>query len=385
MSASPARSKQRCRRGFTLIELLVVIAIIAVLIALLLPAVQSAREAARRVQCTNNMKQLALACQNYISANNVFPAQSMIPPAGQPNPGSQTGWSISWVVPLLQYTEQMPMYNAYNFYVDPMEAGSGDWGWANITVAGANLNMLLCPSDGLTDQLRSIYGTGLYYGVTNYCGNYGGPGPLQVCSGTIVPITNFWMQSVSYPIAPSFAPVAIASVTDGTSNTGVVSERLIGTTNYYLTLNDPQHLRGQWHSPLAAPYPSSYNTVAQYVQACNSIPGTTVNRFAGVAGQMWIAAFPLYLATNSYNHFGPPNQIACTNPGEPTYNGVFNDGNLYYVGPLGSCPPNSNHPGGVNEAFADGSVHFIKSSVSLQAWWGLGTRAGGEVVSSDQY
>src|SRR5262245_954303 len=137
MSVSPVRSKHRCRRGFTLIELLVVIAIIAVLIALLLPAVQAAREAARRVQCTNNMKQLALACQNYISANNVFPAQSVVPPAGQPNPASQTGWSISWIVPLLQYTEQMPMYNAYNFSVDPMEAASGDFGWANITVASA--------------------------------------------------------------------------------------------------------------------------------------------------------------------------------------------------------------------------------------------------------
>jgi prepilin-type N-terminal cleavage/methylation domain-containing protein len=385
MRAVTARLDHPPRRGFTLIELLVVIAIIAVLIALLLPAVQSAREAARRIQCTNNMKQLALACQNYISANNVFPPQSMVPPAGQPNPGNVTGWSISWIVPLLQYTEQMPMYNAYNFSVEPMEAGSGDPGWANFTVASANMNMLMCPSDGLQDQLRSIYNTSLYFGITNYCGNYGGPGPLRVCSGPIVPINNFWMQSVSYPINPSFAPVAIASITDGTSNTGVVSERLIGTSNYYLLLNDPQHLRGQWHSPMPAPYPSNYYTVAQYVQACNTIPGTTMNRFAGVAGQMWIAAFPVYLATNSYNHFGPPNQIACTNPGEPTYNSVFNDGNLYYVGPLGSCPPNSNHPGGVNEAFADGSVHFIKSSVNLQAWWGLGTRNGGEVISSDQY
>jgi prepilin-type N-terminal cleavage/methylation domain-containing protein len=185
MFTRTARSDHPPRRGFTLIELLVVIAIIAVLIALLLPAVQAAREAARRVQCTNNMKQLALACQNYITANNVFPPQSMIPIAGQPNPGNVTGWSLSWIVPLLQYTEQTPMYNAYNFSVEPMEAGSGDPGWANITVASANMNMLMCPSDGLTDQLRNISGTGLYFGITNYCGNFGGPGPLQVCSGTI--------------------------------------------------------------------------------------------------------------------------------------------------------------------------------------------------------
>ena len=212
-----------------------------------------------------------------------------------------------------------------------------------------------------------------------------------MCSGTIVPINNQWMQSPSTPLLPSFAPVSMASITDGTSNTGVVSERLVGTTNSYITLNDPQHLRGEWHGPLAAPYPSNYNTVAQYVQACNSIPGTTVNRYAGAAGQMWAAAFPLYLVTNSYNHFGPPNQIACTNPAEPTYTnanggGSFNgDSSLYYVGPLGSAPPNSNHPGGVNVGFADGSVHFIKSTVALQAWWGLGTRNGGEVIGSDQY
>ena len=375
----------RIRRGFTLIELLVVIAIIAVLIALLLPAVQAAREAARRAQCTNNMKQLALACQNYISAVNVFPAQSMVPMKGQPNPSSQTGWSISWIVPILQYTEQTAMYNAYNFSVEPMEAGSGDYGWANITVASANLNMLLCPSDGLQDQLRQVSGTSLYYGVTNYCGNFGGPGPLMPFSGTIVPTNNLWIQGASTPLGGSFAPVSIAAVTDGTSNTGVVSERLLGTTNYYLLRNSPQALRGQWHDPMPAPYPSNYATVTQYVQACNSIPGTTMNRFAGCAGQMWIAAFPLYLITNSYNHFGPPNQIACTNPGEPTYTGGFSDSNLYYVGPMGSAPPNSNHPGGVNVGFADGSVHFVKSTVALNAWWGLGTRSGGEVISADQY
>src|SRR5262249_3898575 len=149
---------------------------------------------------------------------------------------------------------------------------------------------------------------------------------------------NSWMQGAGTAISPSYAPVRIASITDGTSNTGLVSERLVGTTNLYIKRNDPQYLRGEWHSPLAAPPGSSAATVAQYVQACNGIPGPTTNRYAGVAGQMWTAAFPLYLVTNSYNHFGPPNQIACTNPGEPTYAGGFSDSNgLYYVGPLGSA------------------------------------------------
>jgi prepilin-type N-terminal cleavage/methylation domain-containing protein len=373
------------RRGFTLIELLVVIAIIGVLIALLLPAVQAAREAARRAQCTNNLKQLALACHNYESANGVFPAQSMIPPQGQPDL-SQTGWSISWIIPLLQYTEQTAMYNAYNFSDDPMTASAAGNGWANTTVSISKLSLLSCPSENLSSPLRQVVGSQYYYGTTNYVGCYGGPGPLMVCSGTIVPIINHWMQATSYPLNANYAPVSIASITDGTSNTALISERLIGTTNYYFARNSNLYKRGEWHSPVSAPYPSTQGQVLAYVQGCNSIPGTTTNRYGGVAGQMWVAAFPIYLVTNSYNHFGPPNQIACTNPGEPTYQGSFSDNSgLYYVGPLGSAPPNSNHPGGVVEAYADGSVRFMKDTISPQVWWGLGSRSGGEVVSADAY
>ena len=98
---------------------------------------------------------------------------------------------------------------------------------------------------------------------------------------------------------------------------------------------------------------------------------------------MWAATFPDWLVISSYNHFGTPNQIPCTNSSDPT------DGNStwagYYVTALGSAPPSSFHPGGVNVAFGDGSVHFIKSSVNPQAWWGLGSRNGGEVISADSY
>jgi prepilin-type N-terminal cleavage/methylation domain-containing protein/prepilin-type processing-associated H-X9-DG protein len=377
-------------RGFTLIELLVVIAIIAVLIALLLPAVQAAREAARRSQCINNVKQLGLAVMNYESTNGVFPAQSMVPNTGQTT-GVLAGLSISWIPPLLQYTEQQPIYNALNFMVDVVITASTSA--ANTTVASMNLGLLTCPSDNLQPQpLRQITGTTAYYGNTNYCGNYGGPGPIAPTSGTIIPSANMWMaaSAVTAPaVSFTFGPVSVASITDGTSNTGLISERLVGTSAQATTLvrGDGEYLRGQWHSTVSATYGSvSYATLNGYVSGCNSIAATALNRQANQAGEMWIGAFPLWLAYNSYNHFGPPNQIACTNLGESTYGGNYKgDSSLYEVGPMGSIPPNSRHPGGVNEAFADGSVHFVKSTVNLQSWWSLGTRSGGEVIDASSY
>src|SRR4051812_16973644 len=170
-----AASMRKERRGFTLIELLVVIAIIAVLIALLLPAVQAAREAARRAQCTNQLKQLALAVMNYESANGVFPAQSMTLNTGDLS-GQKTGLGISWIPPLLQFTEQQPIYNALNFNVDVVVTASQ--GQANSTVASMSLALLTCPSDNMQPQkLRAIPNTTLFFGNTNYVGNYGGPGP----------------------------------------------------------------------------------------------------------------------------------------------------------------------------------------------------------------
>jgi prepilin-type N-terminal cleavage/methylation domain-containing protein/prepilin-type processing-associated H-X9-DG protein len=376
------------RGGFTLIELLVVIAIIAVLIALLLPAVQAAREAARRAQCTNNLKQLALACMNYESTNSCFPMQSQ-----NASPTTQSDVVPSWIPGLLQFTEASPQYNALNFSVDMI--GSGFGGYANSTVTCSNINTLNCPSESLNVGQYQFPNGSTYYGRTNYMGNYGGPGVVSLMSGTIIPANNSMIGTATnlssglaglnlYPGA-SWAPVKIASITDGTSNTGLISERLMGIGGAYpqtVSAAGSNATRCSIHSPIGAAQGSGPAAALAMYQSCANAAGSTGIRYCG-NGELWAGAFPDYLVWQSYNHFGTPNQINCTNTLDST------DGNSpwagYYVTAIGSAPPSSLHPGGVNVAFSDGSVHFIKNTVAPNTWWALGSRNLGEVISSDAY
>ena len=378
--------RHHLRIGFTLIELLVVIAIIAVLIALLLPAVQAAREAARRAQCTNNLKQLGLACMNYESSNACFPLHSQ-----NQSTGGNLG-TAGWIAGTLQFTEQTPLFNALNFSVDMLSSNTYG-GWANSTVALLNVAILQCPSESLTGQGQYPFlATGQFYGMSNYAGNYGGPGPISLMSGTIIPANNNEFGSAPLPGSNTpgpnsygmgtWAPVKIASITDGTSNTGLVSERLLGIHSPYpastTALGTANFNRCAIHSGIST---AGLNTgpagALLMYQACANT--STFIRFCGSAEQ-WLGAVPSWLMWQSYNHFGTPNQINCTNDAD-SYVTLAS----YYVTPLGSAPPGSNHPGGVNVAFADGSVHFIKNSVAPNTWWALGSRNLGEVISSDAY
>jgi prepilin-type N-terminal cleavage/methylation domain-containing protein/prepilin-type processing-associated H-X9-DG protein len=356
----------RLRRGFTLIELLVVIAIIAVLIALLLPAVQAAREAARRSQCVNNLKQLGLAVHNYLSSNNVLPAQSMYPSQEV----AAAGWSYSWTLGLLPFVEQSALYNAFNFSVAvtyPQQT----------TVGYTQLTALLCPSDDVSAVQRPVSPAG----TTNYHGNNGQSGILMRWSGTIVALGG----PTGYTTQINLGPFGIEGVRDGTSNTALFSERLCGFNSatgitfgtagtnvkrYVYTGPNPS-------TPTGSGYDLQNMTMTlAFLNGCLSMPGTTAAVNSSIIGYNWTYSYPPD-QTNFYNHVGPPNSVACFNTGESATN--TNQCSA------GSCAPTSNHSGGVNMCFTDGSVKFIKDSIGQSVWWALGTRNGGETISGDSY
>jgi prepilin-type N-terminal cleavage/methylation domain-containing protein/prepilin-type processing-associated H-X9-DG protein len=337
------------RRGFTLIELLVVIAIIGVLIALLLPAVQSAREAARRAQCTNNLKQIALAAHNYESANGSFPIGS--PLIWDPSFKYFTE-SQSTFVSMANFLEQQSIWNAMNFnrsvYTEP-----------NRTVYATGVATLWCPSDG---DIGRTYDYGPYLGpmhlvvkFTSYAG----------CTGTFFPeVLLYWSaQSTSDPyfiiltsqingLYTYNRPRRIADITDGTSNTLMYGERANGL------------------------FPAAERN-------CWDWWGDAVT-----ADTLFTTLYPI----------NPFRKI-------PEVSEEYSDS---YV-----AAPSSFHPGGANFAFCDGSVRFIKDSINtwpfnpstgfpvgatdnsgllqlapgtqLGIFQALSTIRGGEVVSSDTY
>ncbi len=205
----------RRRSGFTLIELLVVIAIIAVLIALLLPAVQSAREAARRAQCTNNLKQIALAAHNYLSQQGVLPMQTTYPAGAI----QSWGWSYGWPLAIAPQLEQNNVFNAFNFSAGMFGNATGEtMQHGNDTIMFIQLATLICPSDGNRQRPAAPNG------ATNYVGNFGGPGQLAGFTGTIVSGSLGWG-----PDQNNAGPIGIENIRDGTSNTALFSERLVGT------------------------------------------------------------------------------------------------------------------------------------------------------------
>jgi prepilin-type N-terminal cleavage/methylation domain-containing protein/prepilin-type processing-associated H-X9-DG protein len=360
--------RRRAPRGFTLIELLVVIAIIAVLIALLLPAVQAAREAARRAQCVNNLKQIGLATHNYHDVNQALPSACLWP---CPGADGCWGWGAAPLVGMLQFIEQGTLYNAYNVSLGVIgnTPPAAPFLWAgNTTVFNTQTAIFLCPSD----TRQGSFSAGAY---TNYLGNYGGPFALGGYSGTIIPTRS----SGGYPssqndLLGTAHTIGLAAVTDGTSNTALWSEGLVGTPmTVRAGSGRSQEARGMYTSNFNN-MTRSVATVMSLLAQCQGIPpGTASVRSDRGAG--WQYSYPGYVSNLFYNHVGPPNSRRCTNA--PL--------NTWSLDLWGTEPPTSLHPGGVNLCMADGSVRFVKDTVNLPTWWAIGSKAGGEVVSADGY
>ena len=385
------------RRGFTLIELLVVIAIIGVLIALLLPAVQAAREAARRTQCVNNLKQLGLAVQSYIAQSNVFPAQTT-QNALIVNGKSNVQWWASWMAGLLPHIEEQPLYNALNFNVPMLEMAAPSSG-ANTTVGLTTISILLCPSESM-QQVKSFSftpGASGYPGqfaVTNYAGNYGGPATIRACSGTIVPnmgknnlVFNLIAQAGEKPPVAA-GPVRVQTVLDGVSTTALLSEHLLANTSLTsvpvarVMPGGTNGKRGLFQVAINVLIDQASTTSTQsFVAACKAVPGTTQATFDGSFGAQWLSSADYATANNAYSHFMTPNSLSCA--GTPDASTFISNSTWGGIG--AAITATSNHPGGVNVAFGDGSVKFVKDAINIQIWWGLGTRSGREIISGDAY
>ena len=357
-------------RAFTLVELLVVITIIGILISLLLPAVQSAREAARRMQCQNNLKQLSLAVLNYESQWQIFPPSSCWAAGANPNDNGQLGnYRANWVILVLPFLEQQALYNTFDFTA-PI---SGNTSAANVAARSVQLSTMLCPSDS---HSREAF-MGSQNSATSALGDNWARGDYaaNACLGQMIygtscsycgalPTSTCWNLGYMRGVMGANCAVTIAQIRDGTSNTVLVGEIRAGVTNF--------DSRGVWAlsggSSALWGHGGILKTVSggdDYGPNCTSSSGDDV-----LAGTAIASAFG--------------GSDGLVNEGMPCYDSLTADNQQ---------TARSMHTGGVNTVFADGSVHWLgdyiqvvpSTSTKLSAWDRLMASADGMPVTNDAY
>ena len=334
-------------RAFTLIELLVVIAIIAILIGLLLPAVQKVREAASRMKCSNNLKQMGLAAHNYESANGTLP-----PGQGKvPLPANDSGSRPSVQATILPYLEQANKFNQFNFDYDVNN------GAPNQAAREQDVPFYLCPSDPSSIVVQ--YAPANAYGRSNYFGSLGGNANANNTDGTTGGIFNYK------------SPVKIVAITDGTSNTAMFAEVRRASTPFGQT-----GLANTDDSSVMIASSGWSDTDITVISQCKAYPGGgSLIRYVGL---QYYRNLP---QTSLYSHTVPINWNKRTsNPQDGTiqkYNCGLNDYARVHLA------ASSNHTGGANVCRADGSISFVRDSIDPLVWRQIGSRTGGEVVTGD--
>ncbi len=341
--------KSHIRRAFTLVELLVVIAIIGILVGLLLPAVQSAREAARRMQCSNNLKQIALATHNYESAFKRFPALT----------GSS---SFSPQARILPFMEQANLQNLIDFKL-PLFVGPAFAAQLNPAFripAGTVIPSFLCPSDAIEPTRPTTLPGGLTgtFAATNYMFSLG--------SGTS---THYDDRYKTDGIVWENSWARFADVPDGTSNTIMLAETLIGDSRVSTSvpMNGMPHRRiaswsGSSSNPPGTPGFAMGGATISNPDLAAIVP--TITSFRGSRAEAWIRGVPYSVVTNGYL----------------TPNSPLPDVNVHG---RGWFAPRSLHAGGAQAALCDGSVRMLSNSVDRQLQWAVFSRDGGEVVNHD--
>ena len=342
------------KAGFTLVELLVVIAIIGILVGLLLPAVQAAREAARRMQCQNNLRQLGLAAHNHESALRVLP-----PAFRGKSIGGAPQYFDLWgtLANLTPFLEQTAVYNSIDLNLTMYQL-TPPFGIQAPVAVRAFVPIFICPSDQARSVCRDAYAIAGEFGPTNYAFCLG--------TGTTRGRTN-WLGSPYDADGVFYAQskVKITDIKDGTSNTVGASERILGDGDESKTIASRAELKTQ----------TMYVNPGAETNDANCGSSLRTN-FSQRRMYTWVAGEP---RCTSYNHYYLPNDLV--NP-DCVANFSGSDPLIRSTG-HGLSTARSRHTGGVNAWNCDGSVRFISNSIQLEIWRAISTRSGGEVINSD--